>query len=66
MEVAMLVYILKALGVLAIIFLAWCVISLYKVFRDMPDIDNNKGFVAWGMLAEVALILLIAVKLVIG
>lgn len=65
-EVTMLVYVFKALGILAILFLAGCVINLYKVFRDMPDIDNNKGFVAFGMLAEIVLILLIASKLVIG
>lgn len=66
MEVAMLVYILKALGILAILFLAWCVINLCRVFQDMPDIENNKGYVALGILAEIILIIMIAIKLVIG
>ena len=60
------IYVLKAIGVLAIIFLVVCGINLYKVFDRMPDIENDRGYVAFGLLAEVVLVLLIAVKLVIG
>lgn len=62
----MLVYILKSLGVLAIIILVGCVISLYKVFYTIPDAGSDKGSVALGIIAEIVLIVLIAVKIVSG
>ena len=60
-------YILKALGIIAIVWLVICLGKLAKVFvevRDDCDEENAGGWVAFGMLSEIALIVIIAIKII--
>ena len=55
---------LKAVEVLTIVFLTGCVIATYPVMHEVKE--KSKGWVAIGMLSEVALMLLLSVKLITG
>ena len=61
-------WIFKGVQLIFIIFLAWLVAGLYKVFSKMPDnrFSNDKGYVAFGMMAEVILMLILAVRVITG
>ena len=60
-------YILKVLGIITIVFLVICLGKQYQVFtevRDDSEVENAGGWVAFGMLAEIAQIVIIAIQII--
>lgn len=61
-------YILKALIVIVIIFIVICISNLFKVFKEVYNnrhinTENAGGWVAWGLIAEIALAIILISKL---
>lgn len=59
-------YILKALLILVLILLVVFISKLYRVFTNVNEVvgvKNAKGWIAWGLIAEVILIVLAIVKI---
>lgn len=50
-------YVVKVLTVLLILFGAFLFGKLYKLFEIFPKASEERCWIAWGLLAEVALII---------
>lgn len=67
-----LTYLLKAVAIILILFLALCVSNLYKVFCKVSEVEdywgikNASGWVAFGMLWEVVFMVILAIKIIVG
>ena len=61
-------WIFRAGYIIPLAFLVACVGGLYKVFAKMPDTryNNDRGWIAFGLIWEVILIAVVAVKLIAG
>lgn len=59
-------FLLKALGIAFIIVLVIAIGGLYKIFENTPDYGNNKSFLAYGVISEIVLIVLIAFRVITG
>lgn len=62
----MIVIICKVIALVAMFIMVWLVGELYKVFEYVPNHGNYKGAVAVGLIAEVVLIVLLAIKVITG
>ena len=62
----MVAIICKIVAFLLIYLLMWLVGKLYEVFEFVPKVGEYKGAVAFGLLAEVALIILLVIKIITG
>lgn len=62
----MLAFIFKAVGIILIVFLVLCIGNLYKVFEKLPVKGNDRGWVAFGLLAEIIIIIELAIKIITG
>ena len=56
----------KVVAFLFIFLLMWLVGKLYKVFCILPNTGTARGAVAFGLLAEVILIILLMAKIITG
>lgn len=56
----------KAVGIIVIIFLVLCIVGLYKVFELLEGLEDARGYIALGILAEVLLIVITAIKIITG
>ena len=63
-----LMWISKGVMLICILLLVLCISGLYKVFEKTPDnrFSNDKSWVAFGVLWEIILIFILAIKLIIG
>ena len=60
-------YILKALLILALLLVVACMYNLYRVLLNVNEVvgvKNAKGWIAWGLIAEVILFVLVVVKII--
>lgn len=56
--------ILKGAGILLILFLALCVYRLNKIAMSYPKGSEEAGWVTFGTLAEIILIIEVALKVI--
>lgn len=67
-----LTYLVKVVALICILFLALCVSNLFKVFDKVTAVEGYweikyaSGWVAFGMLCEVVLMVILAVKVIVG
>ena len=60
-------YIIKALLLLVLLLVVACIYNLYRVLLNVNEVvgvKNAKGWIAWGLIAEVILFVLVVVKII--
>ena len=62
----MVVIVAKILCIILLIFLVACIANLFKVFEKLPEKGLDRSWVAFGLLAELILIIELSVKLITG
>ena len=64
----MVAYIYKGIGILLIVLLVLFMGGLSRVFEKTPSNRENddKGYIAFGILSEAILIIVIAIKIITG
>lgn len=60
------IWLFKAGVIILILLLTLCIGGLYKVFERTPDKDNGKGYIAFGIIFEVILLIILAIKIITG
>ena len=58
------ILLLKLAGNMLSIFLAVCIYNLVKVFNSLPNRSVEAGWVAFGVMAEVVLLIEVIIKII--